>query len=129
MESISSCDNSDDCKNIVTSASTDILIVPEFHLILVKKHIHKITLELHDDLILPNKQVKYMKSNKKYWWIKKNYIGGHVKFIEIENIEGNKKFKMDLELERGSYTIGCGTHNNGIRKDFRVSNDDHIFIK
>ena len=35
---------------------------------------------------------------------------------------------MDLELEKGNYTIGCGTYKNGIRKDFNVSNDEHIFI-
>ena len=89
---------------------------------------YKIILELDDNLILKNKQVKNMTSNKKYWWIKKNLLS-FVEFIEIEQIEGNNKFKMDLELERGNYTIGCGTHKNGIRKDFLVSNDEHIFIQ
>ena len=88
---------------------------------------YKIILELDDNLVLQNKQVQNMTSNKKYWWIKKNF-SSFVEFIQIEQIEGNNKFKMDLELERGNYTIGCGTYKNGIRKDFRVSNDEHIFI-
>lgn len=88
---------------------------------------YKIILELDDNLLLQNKQIKNMTSNKKYWWIKKNLLS-FVEFIEIKQIEGNNKFKMDLELERGNYTIGCGTYKNGIRKDFNVSNDEHIFI-
>lgn len=88
---------------------------------------YKITLELTDNLVLQNKQIKNMTSNKKYWWIKKNLFG-FVEFIDIEQIEGNNKFKMELELDRGSYTIGCGTYKNGIRKDFRVLNDNHIII-
>jgi hypothetical protein len=99
---------------------------------------HKITLELDDKLVLPIKQVKYLSSNKKYWWIKKNNsssfvnlnINFHdVKFMEIEKIEGSKTFKMELELETGNYTIGCGTIKNGIKKDFCVKIDEHIYVK
>lgn len=102
------------------------------------KNTHKITLELDDKLVLPIKQVKYLSSNKKYWWIKKNNsnslvdlnIDFHdVKFIEIEKIEGSKIFKMELELEAGNYTIGCGTSKNGIKKNFCVKNNEHIYVK
>lgn len=102
------------------------------------KKTHKITLELDDKLVLPIKQVKYLNSNKKYWWIKKNNsssfvnlnINFHdVKFMEIEKIEGSKTFKMELELETGNYTIGCGTSKNGIKKDFCVKIDEHIYVK
>ena len=50
-------------------------------------------------------------------------------FMEIEKIEGCNKFKMELELEMGNYTIGCGTKQNGIKKDFCVKNDEYIYIK
>jgi hypothetical protein len=102
----------------------------------IKKY--KITLELDDTLVLPIKQVKNLISNKKYWWIKKNnssrFVNYHnidynVKFLEIEKIEGYKKFKMELELEIGNYTIGCGTKQNGIKKEFCVKNDEDIYIK
>jgi len=101
------------------------------------KKTHKITLELDDKLVLPIKQVKYLSSNKKYWWIKKNNsssfvnlnINFHdVKFMEIEKIEGSKTFKMELELETGNYTIGCGTSKNGIKKDFCVKIDEHFYF-
>ena len=36
---------------------------------------------------------------------------------------------MDLELENGGYTIGCGTTKNGIRKWFYVLKDEYITIK
>ena len=52
----------------------------------------------------------------------------NVKFMEIEKIEGSKKFKMELELETGNYTIGCGTSKNYIKEDFCVKNDEHIYI-
>ena len=88
---------------------------------------YKITIELSNKLILPNNQVKYMTSNKKYWWIKNN-DGSQATFIEIAQVEGNKAFKMDIELSKGNYTIGCGTYKNGIRKDFRVLDDEYIII-
>jgi hypothetical protein len=49
--------------------------------------------------------------------------------MEIEKIEGSKTFKMELELETGNYTIGCGTSKNGIKKDFCVKIDEHIYVK
>ena len=88
---------------------------------------YKVTIELSDKLVLPNNQVKSMTSNKKYWWIKNNF-GSQATFIEIEQVEGNKVFKMELELYKGNYTIGCGTYKNGIRKDFRVLDDEYIII-
>jgi hypothetical protein len=124
----------DECKEGLNDAK-------EFFDILLgkKKHIlYKITLELDDNLVLPIKQVKNLISNKKYWWIKKNNSSrfvnynidfDNVKFMEIEKIEGCKKFKMELELEIGNYTIGCGTKKNGIKKDFCVKNDEYIYIK
>lgn len=102
------------------------------------KKLHKITLELDNELVLPIKQVKSLTSNKKYWWIKKNNSSSFVnwnidfhnfKFIEIEKIEGSKIFKMDLKLETGNYTIGCGTSKNGIKKDFCVKTDEYIYIE
>ena len=95
--------------------------------VLTYRHTYNITLELADTLTLPDKQFKYMKSNKKYWWIKNNW-SSQATFIEIGQVEGNKQFKMNLELPKGNYTIGCGTYKNGIRKDFRVSGDEHIII-
>jgi hypothetical protein len=100
--------------------------------------LHKITLELDDTLVLQIKQVKNLTSNKKYWWIKKNNSSrivnynidfDNVKFVEIEKTEGCKKFKMELELEIGNYTIGCGTKQNGIKKHFFVKNDEYIYIQ
>jgi hypothetical protein len=108
-----------------------------FDILIGIKKLNKITLELDDTLVLPNKQGKYLSSNKKYWWIKKNNSSSlknfninfnNVKFIDIEKIEGNKKFKMELELETGNYTIGCGTTKNGIRKEFHIKNDEYIYI-
>jgi hypothetical protein len=95
----------------------------------IKNYTKKIILELDDNLVLSNKQIKYLTSNKKYWWIKKNNDFHNIKFIEISKIEGNKKFKMELELESGNYTIGCGTSKNGIKKDFSVKNNELIFLK
>ena len=86
---------------------------------------YKITLDLDDSLVLQNKQVKGMKTNRKYWWISKN----DGDFIDIGKIEGNKKLKIDLELENGGYTIGCGTRTNGIRKWIYVIKDEHFIIK
>lgn len=94
---------------------------------LIYNNKYNITLELSDTLVLPNKQVKYMTSNKKYWWIKNNF-GSQATFIEMAQVEGNKVFKMDIKLSKGNYTIGCGTHKNGIRKDFRVLGDEYIII-
>jgi len=92
------------------------------NLIFLKKY--KITLELDPKLVLSNEQVKRISTNRKYWWIKNDDD-----FINIDKIEANIKFKMDLELTNGSYTIGCGTIKNGIRKHFYVLKDDYIFIK
>ena len=87
---------------------------------------YKITLELDDNLVLPNKQVKGMTSNRKYWWIRDRIDN----FVDIGKIAGNIKFKMNLELEEGPYNIGCGTPKNSIRKNFYVSKDEeHIFVK
>ena len=36
---------------------------------------------------------------------------------------------MELELESGNYTIGCGTRKNGIRKEFDIKKDDYIYIE
>lgn len=85
---------------------------------------YKIRLELDDSLILQDKQVKGMTTNRKYWWILKD----NGDFIDIGKIEGNVKFKMDLELDCGGYTIGCGTKSKGIRKWFCVLQDKHFII-
>lgn len=91
----------------------------------------KITLELDDSLVLPNKQIKGMTSNRKYWWIRKDNDWWNTDdddFLDIGKIEGNIKFRMDLELEKGWYFIGCGTPKNKIRERFYVSKDEQIFI-
>lgn len=92
---------------------------------------YKITLELDDSLVLPNKQVKGMTSNRRFWWIRKDngWNTDEDDFIDIGKMEGNIKFNMNLELEKGWYSIGCGTPKNRIKRDFYVSKDECIFIK
>lgn len=100
-----------------------------------KYKLHKVYLELDDEKVLSNKQFKSLCSNRKYWWIKRNNSStipnyaidyDNVEFLDMEKIEGNKKFKMEIELPCGYYTIGCGSSKNGIRYDFFITKEGEL---
>lgn len=61
---------------------------------------------------------KRCSGNQKFWWLKKK----DGDFVPLpQRIRGDQNIEIELELEPGTYILGCGpAGNHGIRETIKV---------